>query len=86
MQGYFTPEIPEGTQGTVFAVFDDAKKLQYVGFSKDLRNTLRTVFGRRPDKAFFYKYALVLAIGPPGSESIMSSSYQMCSFVLHVHR
>ena len=39
----------------MFAVFDESKKLQYVGFSKDIRNSLRTVFSRRPDKVFFYK-------------------------------
>ena len=41
----------------MFAVFDEAKKLQYVGFSKDIRNSLRTVFSRRPDKVIFYKCA-----------------------------
>ena len=54
------PEVPEGTQASIFAIFDEAKKLQFVGFSKDLRNSLRTVFSRRPDKAFFYKCALLL--------------------------
>ena len=39
----------------MFAIYDEAKKLQYIGFSKDLYNSLRTVFSRRPDKAFFYK-------------------------------
>ena len=51
------PEVPEGTQASVFAVFDDKKKLQFVGFSKDVRNSLRTVFSRRPDKVFFFKCA-----------------------------
>ncbi|KAK9829795.1 hypothetical protein WJX72_007953 [[Myrmecia] bisecta] len=54
-QGLIQPVIPEGTQASVFAIYDDKKKLQYVGFSKDLYNSLRTVFSRRPDKAFFYK-------------------------------
>lgn len=57
MQGYINPEIPEGTEASVFAIFDENKKLQFVGFSKDLRNSLRTVFSRRPEKAFFYKCA-----------------------------
>lgn len=39
----------------MFAVFDQNRKLQYMGFSKDLRNSLRTLFGRRPDKVFFHK-------------------------------
>lgn len=57
LQGMIQPEVPEDTQASIFAIFDDAKKLQFVGFSKDLRNSLRTVFSRRPDKAFFYKCA-----------------------------
>ncbi|KAK9840654.1 hypothetical protein WJX81_007501 [Elliptochloris bilobata] len=55
LQGMIQPEVPEGTQASVFAVFDDKKKLQFVGFSKDVRNSLRTVFSRRPDRAFFFK-------------------------------
>lgn len=54
-QGYIDPEVPEGTEASVFAIFDQNKKLQYVGFSKDFRNSLRTVFGRRPDKVFYHK-------------------------------
>ena len=57
-QGLIDPAAPEGTAASVFAVFDEGKKLQYVGFSKDIRNSLRTVFSRRPDKVFFYKCAL----------------------------
>ena len=49
------PAVPADTQATVFAVYDANQKLQYVGFSRDLRNSLRTLLGRRPDKAFFYK-------------------------------
>ncbi|CAL8471625.1 g11167 [Coccomyxa elongata] len=55
LQGMIEPEVPAGTAASVFAIFDEGKKLQFVGFSKDLRNSLRTVFSRRPDKAFFYK-------------------------------
>ena len=58
VQGYIDPPVPEGTEASVFAVFDANKKLQYVGFSRDLRNSLRTVFGRRPDKVFYHKCAL----------------------------
>ncbi len=39
----------------VLAVYDEQKRLQYVGFSQDLRNSLRTLLGRRPDKAHYYK-------------------------------
>lgn len=55
MQGYIDPEIVPGTVAAVFAVYDDHQKLQYIGFSKDLRASLRTVLGRRPDKAYFFK-------------------------------
>lgn len=55
MQGYINPDVPDGTEASVFAIFDENKKLQFVGFSKDLRNSLRTVFSRRPEKTFFYK-------------------------------
>ena len=54
-QGLIDPDAPDGTAASVFAVFDADKKLQYVGFSKDIRNSLRTVFSRRPDKVFYYK-------------------------------
>eukprot|EP01025_Chloroclados_australasicus_P037403 TRINITY_DN3818_c0_g1_i1.p1 TRINITY_DN3818_c0_g1~~TRINITY_DN3818_c0_g1_i1.p1 ORF type:complete len:378 (-),score=40.64 TRINITY_DN3818_c0_g1_i1:469-1602(-) len=55
-QGYIMPSVQEDTQGAVFAVFDKEKRLQFVGFSKDLAESLRKVFTRRPDKAFFYKF------------------------------
>ena len=54
-QGLVRPELEEGTQASVFAVYDEKQHLQYVGFSRDLRNSLRTVLGRRPDKAYYYK-------------------------------
>ncbi|KAL4530637.1 hypothetical protein Ndes2437B_g04120 [Nannochloris sp. 'desiccata'] len=55
VQGYINPEMPEGTQATVFAVYDQAKTLQYIGFSKNLRASLLTVFSRRPDKSHLYR-------------------------------
>lgn len=58
MQGLIQPLIPGGSEAAVFAVYNDRKQLQYVGFSKDLYNSLRTLLGRRPDKAFYYKYVL----------------------------
>lgn len=62
MQGLIQPLIPQGSEAAVFAVYNDRKQLQYVGFSKDLYNSLRTLLGRRPDKAFFYKYGY---LSPP---------------------
>jgi hypothetical protein len=54
-QGLVQPDVPEGTAATVFAIYDNDKRLQYVGFSKDLRSSLRTVLGRRPDRAHQYR-------------------------------
>lgn len=50
-----SPEVQPDTAAAVFAVYDQLQKLQYIGFSKDLRGSLKTVLGRRPDKAFYFK-------------------------------
>lgn len=55
LQGYVSPQVEPGAAAAVFAVYDNHQKLQYIGFSKDLQASLRTVLGRRPDKAFFFK-------------------------------
>jgi hypothetical protein len=55
VQGYVNPEVPAGTEATVFALYDEARCLQYVGFSRGLRDSLRTLFSRRPDKAHSFK-------------------------------
>jgi len=60
MAGEVWPEeqmTPEGraAEAFVFAVHDEQKVLQFVGFSRDLRNSLRTVLGRQPEKAHFYR-------------------------------
>lgn len=55
MQGFILPNVPAGTEASVFGIYDQNKNLQYVGFSKDYRNTLRTLLGRRPDKAWFHR-------------------------------
>lgn len=58
-QGLINPTVPGGEEQTfkafVFAIFDSHMKIQYTGFSSDLRNSLRTLIGRRPDKAHYYK-------------------------------
>jgi hypothetical protein len=72
------PTVPEGTQASVFAVFDDKKKLQFVGFSKDVRNSLRTVFSRRPDRAFFYKRAPAPLAPTPGVACTCESLGKLC--------
>jgi hypothetical protein len=57
VQGYINPDVPADAQATVFAIYDQAKMLQYIGFSKNLRSSLLTVFARRPDKTHFYRAA-----------------------------
>ena len=54
--GHVFVEQSEGTQASVFAIFDQAKQLQFVGFSKDLRNSLRTVLARQTELCFFFKH------------------------------
>ena len=49
------PVTPAGTQASVFAVYDASEKIQYIGFSKELRNSLRTLLGRRPELCVSFK-------------------------------
>eukprot|EP00245_Coleochaete_scutata_P004610 TRINITY_DN1736_c0_g1_i1.p1 TRINITY_DN1736_c0_g1~~TRINITY_DN1736_c0_g1_i1.p1 ORF type:complete len:443 (+),score=76.32 TRINITY_DN1736_c0_g1_i1:55-1383(+) len=55
--GYIEPPKEPGTQASVFAVLDKNKKVQYIGFSKDVRNSLRILFGRRPEMCYYFKVA-----------------------------
>lgn len=54
-QGRIVPPVEPNTEASVFAVLDKNKKVQYIGFSKDLRNSLRILMGRRPEFCYFYK-------------------------------
>ncbi|CAI5952118.1 unnamed protein product [Closterium sp. NIES-64] len=54
-QGRIVPPVEPGTTASVFAVLDKNKKVQYIGFSKDVRNSLRTLMGRRPEFCYYYK-------------------------------
>jgi len=54
-QGRIVPPVEPNTVATAFAVLDKNKKVQYIGFSKDIRNTLRTLMGRRPEFCYYYK-------------------------------
>lgn len=53
--GRIQPPVESDTKASVFAIFDKNKKIQYIGFSKDVRNSLRTLMGRRPDLCYFFK-------------------------------
>lgn len=56
VQGIINTEpVPSDAAAAVLAVFDEHKKLQYIGFSKGMEQSLRTLFTRRPDKAYFWK-------------------------------
>jgi hypothetical protein len=54
-QGYILSDPSWNSPAYIFCIYDEKAKAQYVGFSKDLKNSLRTVFTRRPEKAYFFK-------------------------------
>lgn len=54
-QGFILSGPGWDAEAYVFALFDEHQKLQYVGFSRDLKNSLRTLFSRRPEKAHYFK-------------------------------
>lgn len=72
------PDVPVGTSAFVFAIYDDKQKLQYIGFSKDMRSTLRTVFGRRPDKAVYYKVESLNEVDQQAMLALRDSWYEEC--------
>eukprot|EP00793_Prasinoderma_coloniale_P003378 PRCOL_00006614-RA len=45
----------DGKAAFVVAVLDASEAVQYIGFSKDLRNTLRKLFCRRAERTHYYK-------------------------------
>ncbi|EFJ29207.1 hypothetical protein SELMODRAFT_410819 [Selaginella moellendorffii] len=53
--GRIQPPVDPDTAATIFAVIDNNNRVQYIGFSKDIRNSLRTLIGRRPELCHFYK-------------------------------
>jgi len=55
--GIVLPEVPDDAQASAFMIYDMQHKPQYLGFSKDLRNTLRTLLCRRPEMCYGYKCA-----------------------------
>jgi len=64
--GFVLPEIPDDTTASVFVIFDMSHKAQYLGFSKDLRNSLRTLLCRRPELCYHYKALNIQAAGNEG--------------------
>lgn len=53
--GFVLPELPDSTAASVFVLYDAQHQAQYLGFSKDLRNSLRTLLCRRPELCYHYK-------------------------------
>ncbi|KAL6747058.1 hypothetical protein V8C86DRAFT_3034101 [Haematococcus lacustris] len=54
-QGLVVPPANTG-KAWVFAIYDGGQKLQYIGFSQNMRNTLRTLLGRRTEKAHYFRF------------------------------
>lgn len=54
-EGRIQPIVDPEIVASVFAIFDRNKKIQYIGFSKDLKNSLRTLIGRRPEVCYYYR-------------------------------
>jgi len=64
--GFVTPALPERYAASVFAVLDDKKNVLYIGFSKDVRNTLRRLLARRTNLCCYYKLFNFEAVDPEG--------------------
>ncbi|KAI8462566.1 MAG: hypothetical protein J3K34DRAFT_499650 [Monoraphidium minutum] len=76
--GLVNPLVPDGTQAHVFAILDVNAKLQYIGFSKGLRTALRTMLGRRPDKAHFFKAVHFPSLDQEAMQATRDAWYAEC--------
>lgn len=79
IEGCIACKIPEGTEATVFIIYNDEKKPQYIGFSKEFESSLRTVFCRQPDKTHFYRAAHLQSLDKDLMMSIRSSWFEQLS-------
>ncbi|KAG2491838.1 hypothetical protein HYH03_009794 [Edaphochlamys debaryana] len=77
-QGMVLPEAPDGTLGAVYAIYDDKKKLQYIGTTTDLRNALRTALGRRPEKTYYYKFHNLQTGEPAVLQAVKDAWFAEC--------
>ena len=80
--GRIMPPIEPNTEASVFVVMDKNKKVQYIGFSKDLRNTLRLLMGRRPEFCYFYKVFNLPALN---QEIMLETRKQVCFSCLTIY-
>ncbi|GFH23933.1 uncharacterized protein HaLaN_21633 [Haematococcus lacustris] len=62
-QGLVVPPANTG-KAWVFAIYDGGQKLQYIGFSQNMRNTLRTLLGRRTEKAHYFRQPWCASVTP----------------------
>ena len=79
IEGCINCRVPEGTHATVFAIYDAEKKPQYIGFSKELESSLRTVFCRQPDKTYFYRAVHLQSLDKDLMMSVRSSWFEQLS-------
>ena len=54
--GWIAPKRDPSAKGFVFAIFDREDELQFIGFSKDIRSSLRNMYYRQPDKCDGYRF------------------------------
>jgi hypothetical protein len=71
--GFVFPDVPDDTEASAFLVYDSQKKPMYLGFSKDLRNTLRTLLVRRPELCYHYKCVNLVKAGKEDLLAIRSA-------------
>ena len=74
--GEVWPPLDAAARAWVFAVYDKHKELRFVGFSKDLRNSLRTVLVRQPEECHYYKAAALAELDQERMVAIRASWFE----------
>lgn len=72
------PDVPPGTHGAVYAIYDEKQKLQYVGTTQHLRSALRTALGRRPEKTHYYKAHYLTTAEPAALQAVVDQWFEEC--------
>lgn len=54
--GWIAPKRDPSAKGFVFAIFDKEDALQFIGFSRDIRSSLRNMYYRQPEKCDGYRF------------------------------
>lgn len=76
--GNVAPIVPEDTKQAVYAIYDEPQRLQFVGIAFDLRNALRQMVGRRPDKAFYYRAACLPSSDQLEGQAVRDAWFEEC--------